>query len=351
MVDHRFGVFRFPGIADLKVADLYLIINFFFVFASLIEFALVSYEPPVKTMAKSWLQSTREKLKQRPNATSKVELDSATPRKNLPNLLLDGKKSQQKLKVQEIDSRVGEVLKNSAAHETPHASPDHKSTNGYVTKEKTDTPDNKPAKKEETMKNSQNPANSSPLSLRQAILRRDQILELKEFDSNESQSDMEATPVMGVKHSQFLKKSPLKNRETLLYDLTKASKNGRNESPSSTSPLLPPTAPLINIHSSPRIKKTRNNNNMLFNSPAYSEHDFVEIKDIGKDLIPKQKPVQREVRMIIDNKPPKEKLGLETTKSLNLQSRPLDTLIKLDQSPATRTFAAKALDDANASVT
>ena len=31
------------------MADLYLIVNFFFVFASLIEFALVSYEPPVKS--------------------------------------------------------------------------------------------------------------------------------------------------------------------------------------------------------------------------------------------------------------------------------------------------------------
>ena len=42
-------LFRFPGIADLKMADLYLIVNFFFVFASLIEFALVSYEPPVRS--------------------------------------------------------------------------------------------------------------------------------------------------------------------------------------------------------------------------------------------------------------------------------------------------------------
>ena len=30
------------------MADLYLIINFFFVFASLIEFAMISYEPPVR---------------------------------------------------------------------------------------------------------------------------------------------------------------------------------------------------------------------------------------------------------------------------------------------------------------
>ncbi len=41
----------FPGIADMKMADLYLIINFFYVFASLIEFALVSYQSPAR---KKW---------------------------------------------------------------------------------------------------------------------------------------------------------------------------------------------------------------------------------------------------------------------------------------------------------
>ena len=34
--------FRFPGVADLKVGDVYMIGNFFFVFGSLIEFALVN---------------------------------------------------------------------------------------------------------------------------------------------------------------------------------------------------------------------------------------------------------------------------------------------------------------------
>ena len=123
--------FRFPGIADLKVADLYLIINFFFVFASLIEFALVSYEPPVKTMAKSWLQSTREKLKQKPNTTPKANADSDanSRRKSLHNLLLESRKGQQKQTTG--DSSIGEVLRNSAAKETPHPSPDHKSTNGW----------------------------------------------------------------------------------------------------------------------------------------------------------------------------------------------------------------------------
>ncbi|XP_063718802.1 gamma-aminobutyric acid receptor subunit beta-like isoform X2 [Symsagittifera roscoffensis] len=54
---------QFPGIADLKLVDLYLIVNFFYVFASLIEFALVSYEPPVKSIGKSWLQNTRERMR------------------------------------------------------------------------------------------------------------------------------------------------------------------------------------------------------------------------------------------------------------------------------------------------
>ena len=43
-----FSFHRFPGIADLKMADLYLIVNFFYVFASLIEFAVVSYQSPEK---------------------------------------------------------------------------------------------------------------------------------------------------------------------------------------------------------------------------------------------------------------------------------------------------------------
>ncbi len=47
----------------MKLVDLYLIVNFFYVFASLIEFALVSYEPPVQTIGKSWLQNTRERMR------------------------------------------------------------------------------------------------------------------------------------------------------------------------------------------------------------------------------------------------------------------------------------------------
>ena len=81
---------------------------------------------------------------------------------------------------------------------------------------------------------------------------------------------------------------------------------------------------------------------MLFNSPAYSEHEFVEIKDIGKDLVPKQKPVQREVMIISDKQ---HKFSPETTKSLNLHTKPLDTLIKLEKSPVTKTVAARVDED------
>ena len=34
--------FRFPSIADLKLGDIYMIVNFFFVFGTLIEFAIIN---------------------------------------------------------------------------------------------------------------------------------------------------------------------------------------------------------------------------------------------------------------------------------------------------------------------
>ena len=36
---------RFPSVSDLKMADLYLTVNFIYTFATLIEFAVVSYKP------------------------------------------------------------------------------------------------------------------------------------------------------------------------------------------------------------------------------------------------------------------------------------------------------------------
>ena len=43
--------FRFPSIADLKLGDIYMIVNFFFVFGALIEFAMVNTGRPPKTIA------------------------------------------------------------------------------------------------------------------------------------------------------------------------------------------------------------------------------------------------------------------------------------------------------------
>ncbi|XP_075253148.1 glycine receptor subunit alphaZ1-like [Convolutriloba macropyga] len=50
---------RFPGVADLKMGDLYLIVNFFYVFATLVEFALVSYKPPPRA---KWKMIRKEKF-------------------------------------------------------------------------------------------------------------------------------------------------------------------------------------------------------------------------------------------------------------------------------------------------
>ncbi|XP_075248927.1 glycine receptor subunit alpha-1-like [Convolutriloba macropyga] len=43
---------RFPSVSDLKMADLYLTVNFMYTFATLIEFAVVSYQPQEKKDAK-----------------------------------------------------------------------------------------------------------------------------------------------------------------------------------------------------------------------------------------------------------------------------------------------------------
>ena len=51
--------FSFPGVADLKMGDLYLIVNFFYVFATLVEFALVSYRPPTR---EKWKEARKKKF-------------------------------------------------------------------------------------------------------------------------------------------------------------------------------------------------------------------------------------------------------------------------------------------------
>ena len=80
--------FRFPGIADLKMADLYLIINFFFVFAGLIEFAMVSYEPPERRFTKATTKPSKpwdKKKKKVPVPRSAISIDGIRSRPTPPN--------------------------------------------------------------------------------------------------------------------------------------------------------------------------------------------------------------------------------------------------------------------------
>ncbi|XP_063729203.1 glycine receptor subunit alpha-4-like isoform X2 [Symsagittifera roscoffensis] len=60
---------RFPGVADLKMGDLYLIINFFYVFATLVEFALVSYQPPPR---KKWKRARKNRFMHRMKGFAKI---------------------------------------------------------------------------------------------------------------------------------------------------------------------------------------------------------------------------------------------------------------------------------------
>ena len=64
------------------MADLYLIINFFFVFASLLEFAMVSYEPPEKRFAKKTTKPSKpwDKKKKHPAPPSTISIDGIRSR-------------------------------------------------------------------------------------------------------------------------------------------------------------------------------------------------------------------------------------------------------------------------------
>ena len=61
--------FRFPGVADLKVGDVYMIGNFFFVFGSLIEFALVNSLQRRKRKKKTRKRKNSEPSKRQKLAT------------------------------------------------------------------------------------------------------------------------------------------------------------------------------------------------------------------------------------------------------------------------------------------
>ena len=58
---------RFPSVSDLKMADLYLTVNFMYTFATLIEFAVVSYQPHQSSEDKSNKEAKKKKKKQKKN--------------------------------------------------------------------------------------------------------------------------------------------------------------------------------------------------------------------------------------------------------------------------------------------
>ena len=53
---------RFPSVSDLKMADLYLTINFIYTFATLIEFAIVSYKPEDENTEKKTVSRKRSSV-------------------------------------------------------------------------------------------------------------------------------------------------------------------------------------------------------------------------------------------------------------------------------------------------
>ncbi|XP_075263357.1 glycine receptor subunit alpha-4-like [Convolutriloba macropyga] len=53
---------RFPSVSDLKMADLYLTINFIYTFATLIEFAIVSYKPEDESISRKTVSRRRSSV-------------------------------------------------------------------------------------------------------------------------------------------------------------------------------------------------------------------------------------------------------------------------------------------------
>ncbi|XP_063728317.1 gamma-aminobutyric acid receptor subunit rho-2-like isoform X2 [Symsagittifera roscoffensis] len=71
----------FPGVADVKMGDLYLIVNFFYVFLTLVEFAIVSYQPPARAR---WKRA-RELMLPGSSGKAKVEPKKESVPKSLPD--------------------------------------------------------------------------------------------------------------------------------------------------------------------------------------------------------------------------------------------------------------------------
>ncbi|XP_063712206.1 gamma-aminobutyric acid receptor subunit rho-1-like isoform X3 [Symsagittifera roscoffensis] len=71
---------KFPGVADLKIGDIYMIVNFFFVFGSLIEFAVVNNATGNEAAAeKNLSQEVSEKIGPQENNNFNLVSNEVTP--------------------------------------------------------------------------------------------------------------------------------------------------------------------------------------------------------------------------------------------------------------------------------
>ena len=317
--------FRLPGIADLKVADLYLIINFFFVFASLIEFALVSYEPPVKSMAKNWLMSTREKLRTKANDNSTSEtaaIPSKTP-SALSKLLPDLKKLES-VKKDLPDSKSNCEDKNKTVAEVKS----YPTTNGVAATGVVTLPEVREEGPMHYQPVGTGRSKGSPQSLRQAVLRRERRLQNKELESTSDYSDTDNTSVPSRKKSTTIKFSPNIDKQESHSMTNKA----MMESPTSTSPLLPVTVTLGNVPAPLHARKCDMSN--VFTGEVGDEFleivDFKNSPDFKRDLYCNSNAFKQRRPGSLTTSNNSQRIT-ENAAVFNMQSRPLDTVIKLEK--------------------
>ena len=324
------------------MADLYLIVNFFFVFASLIEFALVSYEPPVKTMAKSWLHSTREKLKTKAPAQNetKVQLSEKTANKssNFPKLIPDLHKLQTSSERSEImsqndetaavngnDNKSAKIMGQVNGYLSSGLGVDHNLIKPHLKKESISSVERSPNK------------NENPLSLRQAMLRREKMFQHQDRQSNSDShnefSDNELV-VSNKSATRLRKSSASKSRSEKISQ----SKDGmglslrppKYESASSASPFL---ASAVSVEDRSPSLSNRIEGPLIYSGNMSDE--FLEIKDC-----PGFPGLKRELyasavknRNISKVNNSSQQARLDPSPSLNMQRKPLETVIKMDQLP------------------
>ena len=329
------------------MADLYLIINFFFVFASLIEFALVSYEPPVKTMAKSWLHSTREKLKTKASTDTKSGSEGYTRANNMSRLIPDLHKletSNSNSNSESPNLKIMEMNGNGGKKPVKNFMP---SSNGCVTTgvDSHNSSVALPFRKDSARGILAQPKpKGSPLSLRQAILRREKLLEQKE--SRDSDSMNELSDADSFASNKFVDK-PIKLQKTQPINAKsdKSNKDSMNlalpppkyETTSSTSPLLP-SFRLGN--QSPILSKKREGP-IVYSGTATD--DFLEIVDcrgfpgLKKDLysttaVKNRKPVVYQTKSnSAGGENSSNAVDDTVTPSLEMQNKPLQAVIKMDK--------------------